>query len=97
MRSLKSNGGLTRGTGFKKTQRAIWLLSMPISSTCNLKCTNLLTFILKQVSNTKVLQMQEFYEIMRILEKFYHIKTYHHLLRMAHSETLLRTSLLMKE
>ena len=37
MRSLKSNGGLTRGTGFKKTQRAIWLLSMPISSTCNLK------------------------------------------------------------
>ena len=37
MRSLKSNGGLTRGTGFKKTQRAISLLSMPISSTCNLK------------------------------------------------------------
>ena len=32
-----------------------------------------MTFILKQVSNIKVLQMQEFHEIMSILEKFYHI------------------------
>ena len=33
IRSLKSNDGLTRGTGFKDTQRAIW----PISSTFNSK------------------------------------------------------------
>ena len=33
MRSLKSNGGLTRGTGFKETKRATWILSMTISST----------------------------------------------------------------
>ena len=33
MRSLKSNGGLTRGTDFKETKRATWILSMTISST----------------------------------------------------------------
>ena len=35
MRSFKSNDGLTRGTGFKETQRPIWLLSMCISSIFN--------------------------------------------------------------
>jgi hypothetical protein len=36
MRSLKTRGGLTRGSGFSKVQRAIWLLSMPICSNYNL-------------------------------------------------------------
>ena len=30
IKSLKSNGGLTRGTGSKDTQGVIWLLSMLI-------------------------------------------------------------------
>jgi hypothetical protein len=30
MRSLKTTGGLTRGTGFDEIQRTVWLLSMPI-------------------------------------------------------------------
>ena len=29
MRSLKTSGGLTRGTGFGERQRLVWLLSMP--------------------------------------------------------------------
>ena len=28
MRSLKTNGGLTRGKGFEESQRAIWVLAM---------------------------------------------------------------------
>ena len=31
MRSLKTTGGLTRGSGISDVQRAIWLLSKPIS------------------------------------------------------------------
>jgi len=30
MRSLKTTGGLTRGTGISETQRLVWLLSMPM-------------------------------------------------------------------
>ena len=41
IRSLKCNGGLLRGTSFEGTQREIWLLSMPISSTFNLKMLEL--------------------------------------------------------
>ena len=29
MRSIKTNGGLTRGRGLTEIQRVIWLLSMP--------------------------------------------------------------------
>ena len=36
MRSLKSTGGLTRGTGFSDLQRALWILSMPTCSSYNL-------------------------------------------------------------
>ena len=32
MRSLKSTGGLTRGSGMIAVQRAIWILSEPICS-----------------------------------------------------------------
>ena len=32
MRSLKTNGGLTRGAGMSEITRAIWLLSNPICS-----------------------------------------------------------------
>ena len=32
MRSLKSTGGLTRGTGMSDVTRSIWLLSNPICS-----------------------------------------------------------------
>ena len=32
MRSLKTSGGLTRGTGFSDVQRSIWLLSKPVCS-----------------------------------------------------------------
>ena len=32
MRSIKTNGGLTRGRGLTKIQRFIWLLSMPFSA-----------------------------------------------------------------
>lgn len=35
MRSLKSSGGLTRGTGFGEVQRTIWLKSMPYSAAIN--------------------------------------------------------------
>ena len=35
MRSLKTNGGLTRGTGFTDAQRSIWIKSMPICSLYN--------------------------------------------------------------
>ena len=30
MRSVKSTGGLTRGRGMSESQRAQWLLSMPV-------------------------------------------------------------------
>ena len=65
MRSLKSNGGLTRGAGFKETQRAIWLLSMPISSTFNLKMQELTDFYSetseqhKSATNARILQDNE--------------------------------------
>lgn len=36
MRSLKSRGGLTRGSGLTENQRSTWLFSMPICSTYNL-------------------------------------------------------------
>ena len=36
MRSLKSTGGLTRGTGFNELQRALWVMSMPTCSSYNL-------------------------------------------------------------
>jgi hypothetical protein len=35
MRSVKSNGGLTRGRGFTEMQRTVWLLSMPSCSEVN--------------------------------------------------------------
>ncbi|KAK6176032.1 hypothetical protein SNE40_014396 [Patella caerulea] len=35
MRSLKSTGGLTRGSGISEHQRAIWTMSSPVSSTYN--------------------------------------------------------------
>ena len=35
MRSLKTSGGLTRGRGFTKQQRLIWLLSMPACAETN--------------------------------------------------------------
>ena len=41
MRALKSTGGLTRGAGFNETQRAIWCLSMPVTSAYNLKMQEL--------------------------------------------------------
>ena len=41
MRALKGTGGLTRGAGFNETQRAIWLLSMPVTSAYNLKMQEL--------------------------------------------------------
>ena len=41
IRSLKSNGGQKRGTGFKENQRGMLLFSLPISSTFNLKMPEL--------------------------------------------------------
>ena len=35
MRSLKTNGGLTRGKGFAESQRAIWVLAMPVMAEIN--------------------------------------------------------------
>ena len=35
MRSLKTNGGLTRGKGFAESQRAIWILPMPVMAEIN--------------------------------------------------------------
>ena len=35
MRSLKTSGGLTRGRGMSERQRAIWLLSMPVTAEMN--------------------------------------------------------------
>ena len=35
MRSLKTSGGLTRGTGFGERQRLVWLLSMPACAEIN--------------------------------------------------------------
>ena len=35
MRSVKTSGGLTRGRGFSDAQRAIWLLSTPVTSEVN--------------------------------------------------------------
>ena len=35
MRSLKTTGGLTRGTGMSETQRLVWLLSMPMCAEIN--------------------------------------------------------------
>ena len=35
MRSLKSTGGLTRGSGMSEHQRAIWTMSSPVSSSYN--------------------------------------------------------------
>ena len=35
MRSIKTNGGLTRGTGFSEIQRATWLLSKPVVTSYN--------------------------------------------------------------
>ena len=41
MRSLKTRGGMARGTGFTELQRSRWLLSMPVCSRYNL---NMQTF-----------------------------------------------------
>ena len=65
MRSLKSNGGSTRVTDFKETQRAILLLSMPISSTFNLKMQELTDVYFetseqhKSASNARILRDNE--------------------------------------
>ena len=40
MRSLKSTGGLTRGGGMTEHQRAVWLMSAPISSAYNYAIQN---------------------------------------------------------
>ena len=47
MRSLKANGGLTRGTGFTDAQRSIWIKSMPICSlyTCAMQEISGVTFM----------------------------------------------------
>ena len=37
MRSLKTTGGLTRGTGLSDVQRSIWLLSKPVCSNYSLQ------------------------------------------------------------
>ena len=37
MRSLKTTGVLTRGSGFTECQRVVWLLSMPICSSYSSK------------------------------------------------------------
>ncbi len=36
MRTLKSNGGLTRGSGMSDEQRIVWTMSLPVSSLYNL-------------------------------------------------------------
>ena len=36
MRSLKSTGGLTRGSGMNEEQRALWTMSLPITSEYNI-------------------------------------------------------------
>ena len=41
MRSLKSNWAQKRVTGFKETQRRMWLFSKPIGSTSSLKMQEL--------------------------------------------------------
>ena len=35
MRSVKTTGGLTRGRGFSKTQRLVWLLPTPVTAEIN--------------------------------------------------------------
>jgi hypothetical protein len=41
MSSIKSNGGLTRGSGMSENMRALWVLSMPASSEFSLAMQNL--------------------------------------------------------
>ena len=36
MRTLKSNGGLTRGSGMTDEQRIVWTMPLPVSSLYNL-------------------------------------------------------------
>ena len=36
MRSLKTNGGLTRGSGMGENERLVWLLSMPACAHVNI-------------------------------------------------------------
>ena len=55
MTSFKSNGIQKRGAGFKETQRGIWILSLPISSTFNLKMLELTDKqILKYVDDARI-------------------------------------------
>ena len=79
MRALKSTGRLTRGTGFKEIQRAIWLLSMPVTSAYNLKMQELTNTHFesseqpKGSSSTRVARDQD------DTKKFYHFcDKFHH-------------------
>ena len=77
MRALKSTGGggLTRGTGFNETQRAIWLLSTPVTSAYNLK--------MQELTNThfETSKQHKGLLVIKIIQKrFYHFcDKFHHL------------------
>ena len=55
MRSLKSTGGLTRGTGLNELQRALWVMSMPTCSSYNLAMQELTNVVYKTSKQHKSL------------------------------------------
>ena len=41
MRSLKTSGGLTHGSGMNEEQRSLWAISMPVTAMCNMAMQDL--------------------------------------------------------
>ena len=55
MRSLKSTGGLTRGSGMTEHQRALWTMSAPLSSAYN--------YAMQDFSNTVYVSCEQHKEV----------------------------------
>ena len=72
MRSLKTTGGLTRGTGFSDIQRALWIMSIPICSSYNLAMQELTKVIYrsseqhKSLSTSRIVKDKE--DVQKILD-----------------------------
>ena len=59
MRSLKTTGGLTRGSRMTENQRNIWVMSRPSCAQVNNTMQNLTGFFTNQVNRSKISQTQE--------------------------------------
>lgn len=81
MRSLKSRGGLTRGSGFTDIQRTTWLFSMPLCSTYNLAMQEYTRVLFESSEQHKEMrgsrQIRDSNDIKKVLERLESLSPFH--------------------